>query len=106
MGGRKLLASRHDEARRAFLALFLIVLSVAATAQDPLPLGGIENPPRTGMGALPLGNGRLGAMVVAGTAKERMQWNVDSLWAGSFVDRDRAGATAHLATAREVSFGG
>ncbi len=45
-------------------------------------------------------------MVVAGTAKERMQWNVDSLWAGSFVDRDRAGARAHLATAREVSFGG
>ncbi len=33
-------------------------------------------------GALPLGNGRLGAMVFGGTAKEQIALNEDSLWSG------------------------
>ena len=32
--------------------------------------------------ALPVGNGRLGAMVFGGTAQERLQLNEDTLWAG------------------------
>lgn len=32
--------------------------------------------------ALPLGNGRLGAMVFGGTSREHIQLNVDSLWSG------------------------
>ncbi len=32
--------------------------------------------------AMPLGNGRLGAMVFGGVAKERLQLNEESLWAG------------------------
>ncbi len=32
--------------------------------------------------ALPLGNGRLGAMFFGGTARERLQFNEDSLWTG------------------------
>lgn len=31
---------------------------------------------------LPLGNGRMGAMVFGGTAQERIQFNEDSLWTG------------------------
>ena len=42
-----------------------------------------EQPARTAMGeGLPLGNGRLGAMVFGGTAQERIQFNEDSLWTG------------------------
>ena len=37
--------------------------------------------------ALPLGNGRLGAMVFGGTAVDRICLNEDSLWYGGFRDR-------------------
>lgn len=38
--------------------------------------------------ALPLGNGRLGAMVYGHTGLERIQLNDDSLWYGTFSDRN------------------
>lgn len=38
--------------------------------------------------ALPLGNGRLGAMVYGHTNLERIQLNDDSLWYGTFMDRN------------------
>jgi len=38
--------------------------------------------------ALPLGNGRLGAMVYGHTCIERIQLNDDSLWYGRFIDRN------------------
>ena len=31
---------------------------------------------------LPLGNGRMGCMIFGGVEKERLQFNVDSLWIG------------------------
>jgi alpha-L-fucosidase 2 len=34
------------------------------------------------MEALPIGNGRLGAMVFGGVATERLQLNDDTLWSG------------------------
>ena len=37
--------------------------------------------------ALPLGNGRLGAMVFGGIEKEHIQLNEDTVWGGSYVDR-------------------
>ena len=37
--------------------------------------------------ALPIGNGRLGAMVFGGVADERLQLNEDSVWAGQKLDR-------------------
>jgi alpha-L-fucosidase 2 len=40
------------------------------------------------MEALPVGNGRMGAMVFGGTGQEVIQFNVDSLWTG---DEDDAG---------------
>jgi alpha-L-fucosidase 2 len=41
-----------------------------------------EQPARTWEEALPLGNGRLGAMVFGGTEKETIQLNEDTFWAG------------------------
>ncbi len=38
--------------------------------------------------ALPMGNGRLGAMVYGHTAIDRIQLNEDSLWYGKFIDRN------------------
>ncbi|MHC4519029.1 MAG: glycoside hydrolase family 95 protein, partial [Planctomycetota bacterium] len=56
--------------------------------------------------ALPVGNGRLGAMVFGGTDVERIQLNEDTLWAGPPVPEDRVGAHEHIARARELIFAG
>jgi len=56
--------------------------------------------------ALPIGNGRLGAMVFGGAENEQMQLNEDTLWAGHPIDRDRVGAYKHLAQARKLIFEG
>lgn len=37
--------------------------------------------------ALPIGNGRLGAMIFGGVREERIQLNEDSIWAGKKMDR-------------------
>ncbi|MBR2264821.1 MAG: glycoside hydrolase family 95 protein [Firmicutes bacterium] len=46
--------------------------------------------------ALPLGNGRLGAMVFGGIEKEHIQLNEDTLWGGSYVDRHNPDALEAL----------
>lgn len=56
--------------------------------------------------ALPVGNGRLGAMVFGGVDEERIALNEDTIWAGSPFERDRAGAAQHLDEARALFFAG
>ncbi|GHU65789.1 large protein [Clostridia bacterium] len=46
--------------------------------------------------ALPLGNGRLGAMVYGHTSIDRIQLNEDSLWYGKFIDRNNLATKAKL----------
>ena len=67
---------------RALVALFVSALSVAAAAQDLSPALWYAKPAKNWNQALPVGNGLLGAMVFGGTGHERIQCNVDSLWAG------------------------
>ena len=38
--------------------------------------------------ALPIGNGKLGAMIFGNPEKEHFQLNEDSLWGGGFIDRN------------------
>jgi alpha-L-fucosidase 2 len=52
--------------------------------------------------ALPLGNGRLGAMVFGGVAQERLQLNEDTLWAGAPYTPDNPDALAALPRARAL----
>jgi alpha-L-fucosidase 2 len=56
--------------------------------------------------ALPVGNGRLGAMVFGGTPDERIQFNEDSLWTGKPHDYVREGAGNHLGEIRRLLFEG
>ncbi len=52
--------------------------------------------------ALPLGNGRLGAMVFGGVARERLQLNEDTLFAGGPYDPSNPEALAALPRVREL----
>lgn len=91
---------------RAFAFWIAIALSVPALSQAPATGLWFAQPAKNWNQALPVGNGQLGAMVFGRTAQERIQCNVDSLWAGVPVDRDRLGASQHLGKARELLFAG
>ena len=51
---------------------------------------------REWVNALPVGNGRMGAMVFGGTETERIQLNEDSVWSGGFRKRHNLFARAAL----------
>ena len=56
--------------------------------------------------ALPIGNGRLGAMVFGGVARERIQFNEDTIWSGTPHDYARPGAHEYLDDIRALLFEG
>lgn len=56
--------------------------------------------------ALPIGNGRLGAMVFGKTDTEHVQLNEDSLWYGGPRDRHNPDAKTYLPRIRELLFAG
>jgi alpha-L-fucosidase 2 len=51
---------------------------------------------------LPIGNGRLGAMVFGGTGRELLQLNEDTLWSGGPTDTSTPGARTILGPLREA----
>ncbi|WNQ13292.1 glycoside hydrolase family 95 protein [Paenibacillus aurantius] len=61
-----------------------------------------ENPARVWTEALPIGNGRLGAMVFGGIEKERLQLNEDTLWSGSPKDGNNPNARKVLPEVRRL----
>jgi alpha-L-fucosidase 2 len=56
--------------------------------------------------ALPIGNGRLGAMIFGGVTKERWQLNEDTLYAGGPYDPNNPEALAALPIVRRLLFDG
>jgi alpha-L-fucosidase 2 len=56
--------------------------------------------------ALPIGSGRLGAMVFGGTANERIQLNEDTVWAGEKRDRINPSGPAAIPEIRRLLFAG
>jgi alpha-L-fucosidase 2 len=56
--------------------------------------------------ALPVGNGRLGAMVFGGIHEERLQLNEESVWAGPPVPEPRSGVAKVVKEARQAWFDG
>ncbi len=56
--------------------------------------------------ALPVGSGRLGAMIFGGTASERVQFNEDTLWTGVPRSYVRPGAGDNLEQIRQLIFEG
>src|SRR6185312_3234840 len=84
--------------------------SPAAAREDAPPAGDLtlwyKQPAVEWTEALPIGNGRLGAMVFGGVAQERLQLNEDTLWAGSPYQPAHKGAVANLGQVRDLIFAG
>ena len=77
------------------LALFLAALASSLCAQSPLTLW-YRQPANLWVEALPVGNGRLGAMVFGGVAHERIQFNESTVWTGEPHDYAHHGAYQSL----------
>jgi len=78
--------------------------SASAPAQ-PLSLW-YRRPAEKWVEALPIGNGRLAAMVFGGIVEEHLQLNEDSLWAGGPYDPNNPDALAALPEVRRLIFEG
>ena len=56
--------------------------------------------------ALPIGNGRIGAMIFGGVEQDRIQFNEETLWTGEPRNYNRSGASKYLDTIRQLLFQG
>jgi alpha-L-fucosidase 2 len=81
--------------------LLALVAAVTVVAADPLTLHYVR-PANEWVEALPVGNGRLGAMVFGGIHQERLQLNEDTLWAGGPYDPANPEALAALPEVRRL----
>ncbi|HEY0796083.1 MAG TPA: glycoside hydrolase family 95 protein [Acidisarcina sp.] len=61
-----------------------------------------EQPAPEWAAALPVGNGRLGAMVFGGAQQERIALNEDTLWSGAPTDWNNPEAAKHLPVVRKL----
>jgi alpha-L-fucosidase 2 len=101
--------------RRDFLALpaaGLMACAVAGQAKDASPLAPGElrlwyrQPAAQWTEALPVGNGRLAAMVFGGVESERIQINEETVWAGERRDRTNPAGASSLPVVRRLLFAG
>ena len=85
----------------------LLALPAAAQAPAPQPLRlWYRRPADQWVEALPVGNGRLGAMVFGGTHTERLQLNENSFFSGGPYDTTNPRAREGLPRVRELVFAG
>src|SRR5688500_13776392 len=88
-----------------FLLLFL-AMEVQAEAQSAYPAQEqkiwFAQPAATWNEALPVGNGKLGAMQFGGSSNERLQLNESSVWVGKDTDFVHPGARAALPEVRRL----
>ena len=65
-----------------------------------------DKPAEQWVEALPVGNGRLGAMVFGNPETERIQFNEESLWAGCKTDNNNPESLARLKEIQQLIFSG
>ena len=84
------------------VALGLLSCNPETRETDPSQTLWYDSPAETWTEALPVGNGRLGAMVYGGTVKELIQFNEETLWTGQPHDYANPGAHGYLDTLRRL----
>ncbi|MHB8972183.1 MAG: glycosyl hydrolase family 95 catalytic domain-containing protein [Pirellulaceae bacterium] len=84
------------------LLVSLLALNMTAIAADPTTTLQFDKPARSFQQSLPLGNGRIGAMVFGGVDEERIVLNESSVWSGSRDDANRPAAHQTLPEIRRL----
>ncbi|MGB7844845.1 MAG: glycoside hydrolase family 95 protein [Candidatus Acidiferrum sp.] len=88
------------------LSLMATALHAASEASDSDLKLTYDKPAAKWTEALPLGNGRIGAMEFGGTEDEHLQLNESTLWGGSPHNYTNPEAHAHLEEIRQLIFAG
>lgn len=89
------------------LAGMAIVLTSCTSAQSETPLKlWYDTPARQWVEALPIGNGRLGAMVYGKPGSEELQLNEETIWGGAPHNNVNPQAKEHLDEIRTLIFNG
>ncbi|HWB84083.1 MAG TPA: glycoside hydrolase family 95 protein [Bryobacteraceae bacterium] len=83
----------------------LSLATAGLCAQEPLTLW-YRQPANLWEEALPVGNGRLGAMVFGGISHERIQFNEDTVWNGEPHNYAHPGASKYLGQLRQLLWEG
>lgn len=91
--------------RYAFAAAWF-GLAVVASADEGRWVLHYNRPAEQWVEALPVGNGRLGAMAFGGVREERLQFNEQNVWTGSPHSYVNSGAHEHLDEIRRLLFEG
>lgn len=85
------------------VSLFLLLFPLAGISQVNSNSLWYKEPAREWTEALPVGNGRLGAMVFGGVQEELIQLNESSLWSGGPIPKViNPDAASHLSEIRKV----
>ena len=87
-------------------SILLIFLSLSAFAQQPDMTLRYDEPAKLWVEALPVGNGRLGAMIYGDPEHEILQLNENTLWAGQPHLNDNPNAKEALPQVRQLIFDG
>ena len=87
------------------MKLFLLLAFLPIAYSQPLTLW-YTKPAELWTDALPVGNGRMGAMVFGGAAHERIQFNEQTVWTGEPHDYAHKGASKSLQQIRELLWAG
>ena len=88
------------------LAVGLLFVSAGRAAETNESKLWFKQPARDWNEALPVGNGRLAAMVFGQVQKERIQLNEESLWSGQKINNNNPEALSHLKDIRQLLLGG
>ncbi|MCM4156937.1 glycoside hydrolase family 95 protein [Gramella sp. AN32] len=89
------------------LTILLLLVSINSTAQDKNDLVLWYDAPAPNWNeALPIGNGRLGAMVFGNPAEENIQLNEETLWSGGPHRNDNPNTREILPEIRQLLFEG
>lgn len=95
--------------RIIFLSVFLIVAQISCANNsepqkqiDPSLALWYNKPATVWTEALPIGNGRMGAMIYGGTENETIQFNEETLWTGQPHGYSHEGAADYLDTLRQL----
>ena len=86
---------RYEPVQLVLAVAAMVVATLSARAQpgDPSTSLGYSRPAQSWQHeALPIGNGRMGAMIFGGVGHERIALNEDTVWSGSRVNWNRQGA--------------
>jgi alpha-L-fucosidase 2 len=89
---------------KTLLAPLALMLFISCSTREEHPSLKLwyDRPAESWNEALPMGNGRMGAMVFGGVTEDRIQFNEETLWTGAPHDYAHEGAVNYLEPIREL----